>query len=304
MNFSKHILVVLFLGFFAVNANSQQLNLSQNSHFNLFNENAAFAGNYSATHLAAEYYRLWNIDGAPTSFSFAAHTPILNNKTGVGLKAQRTSIGAHEEVSFKAAFSYKIPIRSGRIAFGIGAGFVQYNFDRNKLDPLDPNDTYLGLSGLNSTILDFDFSLLYTDNKNYLGLEINQITQSEWNLNDADKSNQVPHFKFIAGHVFVLENNDFIRGAVHVRSDVNFMVQSDISLSYFYQNKIWIGTTYRTDYGMLAHLEINFTKRFQAGYVAGIPLSSEVTSFSPSHSVILGYMLPSNKTKAPSARRF
>ncbi len=282
----------------------QQLNLNQNTHFNIFNENIAFAGNYEATHFSLDYHQLWNIQGAPESFKFSAHTPLRADKMGIGILAQRTSIGAHEEIAFKVAFAYKIPIKSGRIAFGLGAGFVQYNFKFDDLQPLDPEDQLLGFSGLNSTVIDFDFSTLYTDNRSFLGFEINQLTSSKWNLNETDSSTQIPHFKLAGGHVFPLKNQDFIRISAHARTDLNFKLQTDVMASYFYQKKIWFGAGIRLNYGLLATLEINFTKRLQAGYIVGIPLFDPVKSFSPSHSVFLGYMLPTDKTRASSVRNF
>ncbi len=305
MKIYNYISILSFCILLNLAATAQQINLSQNSHFNILNENIAFAGNYNATHFSANYSKLWNITGAPESFNFSAHTPFKKRKLGMGIMANRTTIGAHEEVNIKGVFAYKLLLSKGkRISLGLSGGFRQYNFKSSDLIVLDlDNETY-NFTGLNSTVLNVDFGAIYTDNKNYFGIEVNQITSSDWNLNSTDKSKQVPHFKLVAGHVFPLKNKDFIRVSAHARTDINFQIQSDVLASYFYQNKIWIGGGVRTNYGLLAQLEINISKRLHIGYIAGIPLSSSVTNFSQSHSIFLGYMLPSNKTKAPSLRQY
>ncbi|MFK7755767.1 MAG: PorP/SprF family type IX secretion system membrane protein [Flavobacteriales bacterium] len=282
----------------------QQLNISQNTHFNLFNENRAFAGNYDATHFTAEYFKMWNINGAPESFSFSAHTPISAERMGMGISANRTGIGAHEEISFKGTFAYKLPLRTGRLGFGLTAGFTQYNFNSNSLEALDPDDELIFFSGLSGSVLDFDFSAVYTNNLNYLGLEINQLSQSAWNLNETDNSSQKLHFKLVGGHVFKLANKDFIRSSLHVRSANAIRPQADLMAAYFYKKKLWLGAGFRTGYGALFSLEVNFTRRLQAGYFGAMPLNSEVTWLTPSHSVFIGYMLPSEASKAPSIRNF
>ena len=300
----KFILVSLIFGLIVFTSHGQQLNLSQNSHFNLLNENVGFAGNYDATHLSANYYKLWSVKGAPTSFNFSAHMPIQNRKLGLAIKADKTTIGAHEEVSIKGVFAYKIALGSGRLSFGLGAGFKQYNFNLSELVVLDlDNETY-NFSELNSTVLDVDLGVIYTDHKNFIGLEVNQLTSSDWNLSDTDNSVQIPHFKLAGGHVIPLKELNFIRISAHMRSDTNFQLQNDFLVNYLYQNKIWIGGGIRLDYGLLAQLEINISKRLHAGYTGGIPLNSSVKSFTTSHSIFLGYMLPSDKSIAPSLRQY
>jgi len=299
-----HIVLWFLFGVATLNTAAQQLNISQNSHFNLFNENKAFAGNYDATHFSAEYLKMWNINGAPESFSFSAHTPISAERMGMGILANRTSIGAHEELTFKGTFVYKLPLQKGRLGLGLSAGFRQYNFNSNALEALDPDDELIFFSGLSGSIIDFDFSALYTDNLNYLGLEINQLSQAAWNLNEADESRQKIHFKLAGGHVFKLRNKDFIRTSIHMRSDNSVRPQVDLTAAYFYKNRIWIGAGIRTEYGPLFSLEVNFTRRLHAGYFGALPLASNITWLTPSHSVFIGYMLPSESATAPSIRNF
>ncbi|MFB0960104.1 MAG: PorP/SprF family type IX secretion system membrane protein [Flavobacteriales bacterium] len=304
MNHLKFISFSMLLSLIVFKSNGQQLNLNQNSHFNLLNENIGFAGNYNATHFSVNYYKLWSVKGAPTSFNFSAHMPLQKRKLGLAIKADRTAIGAHEEVSVKGVFAYKLAVGSGRLSFGIGGGFRQYNFNSSELVVLDvANETY-NFSELNNTILDVDFGIIYTDNRNFIGLEINQLTSSDWNINDTDNSTQIPHFKIAGGHVFPMKELNFLRVSAHIRSDTNFQLQSDLLLNYLYQNKIWIGCGIRIDYGLLAQLEINFSKRFHAGYTGGVPLYTSVKTFTASHSVFLGYMLPNDKSQAPSLGKF
>jgi len=283
---------------------SQQLDLVNNTHFNLFEENLAFSGNYTASHFSAKYFKLWSVNGAPESFSFSAHTPVASGKMGIGIRANRTAVGAHEEIRFKAAGAYKLALEKGRLSFGLALGFVQYNFNTSELNALDPDDILIATGGLNAAVLDFDFATIYTTQKSYLGLEINQLNKANWQLNSIDSSAQLMHLKAIGGHVFKLKNENFFRLSAHVRADENLTPQADVLANFSYDKKFWIGGGYRLNYGLLANLEINLSSRLHAGYGAAIPLGTERMTFNASHTVFVGYMLPTDQSKPANFRFF
>jgi len=296
------ILVVLLCN--AQTNYSQQLSFVSGSHYNLFEENIAFAGNYKATHLTTHFSKVWSVNGAPTQYSFSAHSPIQEKKLGVGLRIGQVDIGAHKESSAKLALSYKLGLGNGLLSFGLGTGISIYNFDVSQLNAAESEDFLLSQSNVQNHFLDVDVAAMYTTKKLFFGLEISQLTKSSWQIHEDDNSAQVMHYKIIGGKVFKLKNNDLIRVSGHVRSDINIQPQVDLMANYFLKEIAWIGLGYRLNFGLLAKLEINVTRRFQFGYSYASNLSPMANPFSNIHQVFLGYMLPNSSKKAPKIRSF
>jgi len=304
MKVKSHSILALFLLCNAALSFTQQLSFVQNSHFNLFQENVAFAGNYNATHFNTSYSKLWSINGAPTQYSFSLHSPIKRRKLGVGFVLNQVLIGAHKETKAKGAIAYKLNLKKGLLSFGLSAGVSHYRFLMDKLDPLEAEDYILSQTQLENFIVDADFGVMYTNNKTYLGIEINQITSSSWKVHELDSSAQIPHFKLSMGKVFTLENEDYLRLSAHIRSDSNLKPQVDMMANYFLDKFLWFGLGYRLDYGILSTVEVTVNRRLQIGYMFSSALQLKQPALNNGHQVFLGYMLPTSPHKAPTIRNF
>jgi type IX secretion system PorP/SprF family membrane protein len=283
---------------------AQQLNLSSNTHYNIFNENIAFAGNYEATHFTTDFSKIWSVNGAPAQAALSIHTPLKLKKLGLGIKLNQVYIGAHEESTAKLALSYKIELGKGMLSFGLGSGISLYNFDVNKLNPLTSEDFLVAQNRLKNSIFDLDFGVIFTSDRTYAGVEINQIMRSSWNIHETDSSLHTIHFKTIIGRVFNLRNDDLIRISTHIRSAAGLKPQADFMANYFYNDFIWIGMGYRLNYGLITNLEFNVSRRLQFGYTYATALSNSPHVLSNRHHMFLGYMIPSSHKRAPKIRIF
>lgn len=97
--------------------------------------NPAYAG-VAGTLLAHGAYRQqWSgLAGAPESQYLDAHLPVAPLRGGAGLRLENDKIGAHRTTRATLHYAYHLDVgRSGLLTLGIGAGYVQYTLDGDKL---------------------------------------------------------------------------------------------------------------------------------------------------------------------------
>ena len=64
------------------------------------------------------------IEGAPSTQSFNAHTPLRNNKIGVGMSLINDKIGVSNKLNLYGSGSYRLKLsESMNLQFGLQAGF-------------------------------------------------------------------------------------------------------------------------------------------------------------------------------------
>ncbi|HRD40396.1 MAG TPA: PorP/SprF family type IX secretion system membrane protein, partial [Bacteroidia bacterium] len=117
------------------------------------------------------------IDGAPTTAAFSVHSPIMNNKLGVGLNIVSDKIGAKTVSAFYGNISYILKIgNTTKLAFGARAGYAMYKFNFNEVKYKDADETaYTDLNNANKGSLDVDAGLYLRTNKFFVGLSATHL---------------------------------------------------------------------------------------------------------------------------------
>ena len=101
--------------------------------------NPAYAGSHETVSATALYRQQWTgLDGAPSTQTFSVHSPVKNERVGLGLFIIRDKIAITEQLGSYLAYSYRIPLGNGKLSFGIQGGvntyqvdYTQINVDRN-----------------------------------------------------------------------------------------------------------------------------------------------------------------------------
>ena len=104
------IFVTAFIACKAVAQQDPQYNLYQ---YNQMVINPAYAGARDAIAIVADVRKQWvGFDGAPTTAAFSIHSPVSNNKIGLGLNAMNDKIGAKSISSVYGNFSYILKLNN------------------------------------------------------------------------------------------------------------------------------------------------------------------------------------------------
>ena len=136
---------ILICSFITFCASAQQDPQYTQYMYNTMAINPAYAGSTGTLEATLLHRSQWvGISGAPETQSFSAHTPLRNEKIGLGLSVVNDKIGPSSELYLDGNFSYSLPLGyEKRLAFGLKAGFRMLDIDWSKGRFYDENDVLL-----------------------------------------------------------------------------------------------------------------------------------------------------------------
>jgi len=120
---------------------SQQLPQFTQYMFNTSSINPAYAGSRETLSLVGLHRSQWvGIDGGPTTQTFSIHSPMRNEKVGLGLSFINDELGFENFTYIYGDFSYTIQVsEKTKLAFGLKGGFTSYSIDQELRDA-EPDD--------------------------------------------------------------------------------------------------------------------------------------------------------------------
>src|SRR5665647_2558996 len=135
--FTLSILAVLF----PLQLLGQMFPLSDHYVFNALAINPAFAGCHDALSASIFYRNQWvGFKDAPKNQILSVHSPVDNDRVGLGLLVERNSIGIFRETNLIGNYAYRMELQGGKLAMGLGVGVTVYNIAWNELSAADAND--------------------------------------------------------------------------------------------------------------------------------------------------------------------
>ncbi len=173
--------------------------------FNSLTYNPGYAG--AKDHLAIGLLhrtQWWGIDGAPQTQSFTIHTPLKNERVGLGLNAVNDKIGPTNSISANISYAYRIPLGKGKLSVGIQGGVINWRADWSELtleSGQGVDDAYAETEP-NYWLPNFGAGVYYYTNKFYLGLGVPHLI--EYDLRDEEINTslwakQYRHYYFSTG---------------------------------------------------------------------------------------------------------
>ena len=98
--------------------------------FNQLAINPAYAGSKEALSTAMFLRNQWTgIEGAPKTETFTLHGPLKKRKVGLGLAIISDKIGPKKTTGIMGSYAYRIPIKNGKLAFGLRFGVYNYTYN-------------------------------------------------------------------------------------------------------------------------------------------------------------------------------
>ncbi|MCS7035537.1 MAG: type IX secretion system membrane protein PorP/SprF [Saprospiraceae bacterium] len=97
--------------------------------------NPAYAGTAGTLLAHGAYRQQWSgLAGAPESQYLDAHVPMAFLRGGAGIRLENDKIGVHRTTRAVLHYAYHLDIgRTGLLSVGVGAGYVQYALDGDKV---------------------------------------------------------------------------------------------------------------------------------------------------------------------------
>lgn len=280
--------------------------------FNSLVINPSYAGYRGTLNLDVIYRNQWQgIEGAPQTQSFIIDGSFIRDKVGLALGVVNDKAGLRGKFLAYLNYAYKIKMGKERqLALGLAGGLAQYSYNGNKAtyeemqmtDFIDGRYTYIRP--------DARFGIHYSTNKLFIGFSATNLMGNAL-AKDNQKTialNENPHLFLSGGYLFQI--NDFIKmkPSFLLKEDTKGPTSTDLSLNFLLEDKIWLGSSYRSNVnlfkkpnlintakgsGIVGILRFNIAN-WNIGYAYDYSISS-LRSFSASHEINVGVVL--NKKK-------
>ncbi|MXO05846.1 type IX secretion system membrane protein PorP/SprF [Flavobacterium sp. HBTb2-11-1] len=298
---------ILICSFITVCASAQQDPEYTQYMYNTMAVNPAYAGSTGTIEAALLYRSQWvGMPGAPETQSFSVHSPLRNEKLGVGLSVVNDKIGPSNELYLDGNFSYSIPLGyEQRLAFGVKAGTRMLNIDWSKGRYYDDDDVLLNQNINNQMKLAVGAGIYYYTEKWYVGFSIPSFIQNDY-YDDVRESIDYDrmHYYLMGGYVFDLNPNLKFKPAFLVKAVSGAPITADISANFMIQEKFVIGGAYRTDDSIAILAGFQISPSFFLGYSFDYTVSELNKYNDGSHEFILRYQFVQKQSKIKSPRFF
>ncbi|MDG1476358.1 MAG: type IX secretion system membrane protein PorP/SprF [Vicingaceae bacterium] len=313
----KKILLLTLLMTGLLQAHAQQDPQYSLYMFNPLAVNPAYSGSREVLSAVLVHRSQWvGLDGAPETQAFAINTPLRNKKMGLGFQVVNDKIGPKTTQNITAAYAYRLKIGRGKLAFGLKAGIINYNFNWNKIEYKDEGDAIPEQSSTGFLIPTFDFGMYYNTRTLYAGIAAEHLNQSSFNFAESDSatttslnsgtsrgSKQGINFIGTVGKAFILNDNFVLKTSALVRM-ANESGNIDVSAGVLIKNKILFGGSLRSSGAIIFMTELNISKNLRMGIAYDVDGSKVASSTSGSFEVFLGYDVGLFKSKVVSPRYF
>jgi type IX secretion system PorP/SprF family membrane protein len=258
------------LVFILISMNSTAQQDPQYTHymFNTLSVNPAYAGQRETLSVVGLHRSQWvGVDGAPITQSLSIHSPLRNERVGIGLNIVRDALGPASETFVDANFSYTIPLNANdlKLSFGAKGGLHMLDTDWSKGRFQNPDIAFNNNLNLISPMI--GAGLYMHTRKWYLGAAVPNFIQTD-HYDDFQESvaTERIHLYVIGGYVFNINDTTELKPAFLVKGVSGAPIIADVSANFWFQQKLTAGLAYRWDDAVSALVGIQVTPGMFVGY--------------------------------------
>ena len=292
--FIKTLILVVFTALLSLEVNAQQDPQYTHYMFNTMSVNPGYAGQRDVLSATALYRTQWvGIDGAPKTLTFGIHSPLNNQRIGLGLNVVSDQLGPATETSIDANVSYTIPVdESGnlKMSFGIKGGIHALDTDWSKGRYQNGDNIFEENINILSPTLGAGL-YLHSDDW-YLGLAIPNIINTQ-HYDDFQESiaTERLHLFLIGGYVFNLSDNTKLKPAILIKGVSGAPVIADLSVNALLKEKITLGLAYRWDDSVSGLIGFQINPGLLIGYSYDATTTALNNYNSGTHEIMLRFEL-------------
>jgi type IX secretion system PorP/SprF family membrane protein len=256
---------------------------------------------------------------APMTFYITADMPykLLEQKLGVGAKAEFERIGLYTNTRIGAQLAWKRKIGKGTISVGIQPGVFSQTFrGKEVIMPEDEahqgNDEAIPKQDVSGTVFDANAGVYYTHPKFWVGFSVTHLTSPNIELKVSRESIDYYEFQVSRSYYFMAGGNIPINNTLFEiqPSGMFLMAQkawtAQVATMVRYNRMLNIGVGYRYKDAVTAFIGVNLKDAY-IGYAYDYPVSAVSKATFGSHEVFITYHVKldpkeKNKNKQKSVR--
>jgi type IX secretion system PorP/SprF family membrane protein len=277
----KVILVMLILGMSMIHAQNIADSTRINLGFPVYSQylqnglviNPAYTGTRNVLSSFLSYRMQWmGTKGSPLLQSLSFHSPLKNEKIGLGLLAQFMQYGATKSTSIYGSYAYHISLKRGKLSFGMKAGIDISNTDYTGLLLINPDDPVFKSNDKALALPNVGAGVYYADDRFFAGLSI----PSFLSYRRSKTGSAVPYHSFgqydflaSAGGLFQLSQLIKVKPSFLIdyslQSTKN-LTQFDLNCNVIIADLIWAGASWRfSEQVAVAILQVQLNQQLMLG---------------------------------------
>lgn len=297
--------IIVLLAFLPAAYGQQDPQYSQYM-FNQLVLNPAYAGSKEALSSSLILRNQWvGLDGAPKTVTFSIHAPLKKKKVGLGMSIIGDQVGPVKSIGLLGSYAYRIPIGNGRLSFGLRAGIYDYSYNWADITYKDQNDIYNTQNTTSKIVPTADAGIYYYTNTLYTGLSFTHLYNGRLtSVSNADGDDAVlsPHMFFTLGKSWSLSDKLTFAPSLVVKAAKGAPVTADLNACFLIKERVWLGASFRTGYGVVALVQFQLTDKLKLGYSYDIGLNKIGRYGGGSHEIMIGYDFNIFRSKMLSPR--
>ncbi|MGJ8593629.1 MAG: PorP/SprF family type IX secretion system membrane protein [Aquaticitalea sp.] len=295
--------IIVFILFSSWTGVAQQLPQFTQYMYNTISINPAYAGSRETLSIVGLHRSQWvGLEGAPTTQTLSLHTPLRNEKVGLGFSFINDELGFENFSYLYGDFSYNINTNENtKLYFGIKGGFTSYSLDAEYRASQAGDPAIFGIEDRWSP--NIGAGVYWTAERWYLGLSTPRILNTNQNRDEGFEALERVSYYFTGGYVFDLSESVKLKPAALLKATNGAPLSFDITANFLFNEKLWLGAGYRFDerageFSGLADFQVS--KQLRIGYSYGYPISDLRPYTSGTHEVLLMFeIFKSKRIKSP-----
>jgi type IX secretion system PorP/SprF family membrane protein len=290
---SKIIKILLFL-FIPAGLFGQLTPVTDQYVLNPLSINPAYAGNRGALNIAAFYRRQWvGISGAPVTASLILDAPFLDSKLGLGLMVINDKIGVTKQTRISSIYAFRIKMRDGNLALGLGAGIITTNTIWSDLTVNDPGDEDFLISSRILVAPDFNFGVYYSKRNYFAGVSIPKLIDNNFDFNKNRYTLKLDpgqyNYLFNTGYLFTLSPKVGFLPSTLLSFSPGEKLLYDLNAYLIIVNRIWVGASYRNERSVACLLQLAVSNKIRVAYTYDFDFGKLGRFSNGSHEVMVRY---------------
>ncbi|MDF2437335.1 MAG: hypothetical protein K0Q95_1711 [Bacteroidota bacterium] len=297
----------ILLIFVGLSAKSQQVGMASHAFYKPMIYNPAFAGKNENVNAMLISRSQWSgFRGSPQLNLLTVDGSLMENKAGVGLTLLGDKKGLNKRAGGYLNYAYRVRINdNSSIRFGIALGVLDQTIDYTDALVENSSDPFLFGNTEHKTSLDGNAGLALILKEFELGISAPQLFGNKINYVDNKEIRstylQTRHYIGTLKYRFLIakEKKIFIVPQALVRIVPNAPFQYEGTLNLDWQDKFWIGASYKSNYALVAHAGVCLHKQLSIGYAYDIIMGDLANYSGISHEIMLNFKFGKSKSTEP-----
>lgn len=225
---------------------------------------------------------------------------------GMGVIAVLDKLGPLSRLDASLTYAYHLQMSNTlNLSVGVSAGISSISLDVNALEFEQEEDPAVSQTFSNQIKPDLGIGLWLYGARFFAGASIQQVIPQKLRFTNeptATFGSEVPHFFITAGYRFFISEEIAATPSVMLKQVNPVPISIDANLKIAFQDRIWIGGSYRKNDSFAALAGVNINKLFNVTYSYDFTTSDLNQVTNGSHEIVLGIQL-NNIYKVLSTQR-